>query len=455
VRGQVAPPPVEVLFTELSGAQEVPEVSTAASGRAATTVNRDTGTVTLHLRTTGADDATASHIHGAYAGQSGGVVIGLTQDGADPAHWSVTESQFDAAGLADYADGRLYVNLHTPANPGGEIRGQIAPRGIQVVFSAMDGDQVVPAVTTAATGTVATTTDLTSRSFVAFVNANGVDDATSASVNAGVAGENGDEVLPLQQTPSVVTQWSAITEPLDAASFSAYRAGRLYAQVATPANPGGEIRGQIVPPDAASFDDVAPTVSLASPGSPVSATVTLSADASDNQAVVEVRFFAGGVLIAADTTAPYSVDWDTTLVADGNVTLTAEAKDEAGNVGVSANVVVAVQNGTAVTLTQIQAQVFTPVCSVCHSGPTSNILPTGMNLSTAAASYSALVNVASLQRSTIDRVAPGDPDNSYLIQKLEGTAGIAGVRMPQGGPYLDQATIDMVRDWITAGAPNN
>lgn len=455
VRGQLALAPVEVLFTQMSGDEQVPAIASAASGIAASTVNRNTGTVTLHLNASGADDATASHIHLGYAGQSGGVVIGLQQDAGNVAHWSAAGAQLDAAGLADYLAGRLYVNLHTPANPPGEIRGQMAPRDIQVVFSPMAGDQVVPPVATVAGGLAATTTDLEARSFVAFINASGVDDATSAGIHVGIPGENGTEVLVLAQTPALPGQWSAMTGRLDAATFSAYRAGRTYAQVATPANPNGELRGQVEPPDAADFDDQPPTVELMSPGDPVSGTVTLDADASDNQAVVEVRFFADGVPIGSDTTAPYSFDWDTTMVANGQVTLTAEAEDAAGNVGVSADVVVTVQNASPVTLTQIQAQVFSPICSGCHSGPAGPILPGGMDLSTAANSHANLVNVASSQVPSLDRVEPGQPDNSYLIRKLEGAAGIVGSRMPQGGPFLNQETMDMIRQWITDDAPNN
>jgi hypothetical protein len=76
-----------------------------------------------------------------------------------------------------------------------------------------------------------------------------------------------------------------------------------------------------------------------------------------------------------------------------------------------------------------------------------------MNLSSAAASHAALVNVASLQVAG-DRVEPGDPDGSYLIHKLEGTAAVGG-RMPLGGTPLDQETIDTIRDWILDGAQNN
>jgi hypothetical protein len=455
IRGQVAPPPVEVLFTTLGGEQEVPAVATAATGIAASTVNRETGQITLHLNATGADDATGSHIHDGFAGQNGGVVVPLTQDGGDVGHWFAEGAQFDADGLAAYLTGRLYVNLHTPANPGGEVRGQIAPRDIRVLLSPMDGAQVVPAVVTTATGTAATTTDLASRSFVAFINATGVDDATSASIHTGAPGENGDEVLALQQTVGQPGQWSAMSERLASDAFSAYRAGRLYAQVATPAQTGGEIRGQIVPSDAGQFDDIDPAVTLQTPvsGEDVSGVVTLEADASDNIAVIDVRFLVDGAVVGNDTTAPYTFDWDSASVGDGQVTLSAQAEDAAGNIGTSADVVVTVQNGVAVTLTEIQQQVFTPMCSGCHSGPTSDNLPGGMNLSSTADSFAALVGVASLQVQ-LNRVEPGDPDNSYLIDKLEGTQTV-GSQMPQGGPFLEQETIDRIRQWITDGAENN
>ena len=180
----------------------------------------------------------------------------------------------------------------------------------------------------------------------------------------------------------------------------------------------------------------------------------MEATASDNLGVSIVRFFADGNLIDSDATAPYSVEWDTTAATNGDVTLTAEADDLSGNTGTSAGVVVTVANAAPVTLTQIQADVFSPACSGCHSGPTGNSLPGGMNLSSANDSHAALVNVQSLQVGALNRVTPGDPDNSYLIQKLEGTHTV-GSRMPQGGPFLDQATVDSIRQWITDGAPNN
>lgn len=107
--------------------------------------------------------------------------------------------------------------------------------------------------------------------------------------------------------------------------------------------------------------------------------------------------------------------------------------------------------GIQPTLASIQSNLFTPTCSACHTGPAGPNLPAGMNLSSAAASFASLVDVASLQQTSILRVAADDADNSYLIHKLEGTATV-GERMPQGGPILDQATIDVIRAWIDAGA---
>jgi methionine-rich copper-binding protein CopC len=96
----------------------------------------------------------------------------------------------------------------------------------------------------------------------------------------------------------------------------------------------------------------------------------------------------------------------------------------------------------------IQDNVFTPICTKCHIGAGA---PEGLQLD-AAHSYSLLVGVPSQEQAAVLRVAPGSPDNSYIIRKLQGTAGISGGQMPLGGPYLPQSTIDVIRQWISAGA---
>lgn len=97
----------------------------------------------------------------------------------------------------------------------------------------------------------------------------------------------------------------------------------------------------------------------------------------------------------------------------------------------------------------IQDNVFTPICSPCHSGASA---PKGLMLD-AAHSYNLLVGVASTEVPSLDRVKAGDPDSSYIIIKLTNGAGIVGQQMPLGENPLPQATIDVIRQWITNGAP--
>lgn len=102
------------------------------------------------------------------------------------------------------------------------------------------------------------------------------------------------------------------------------------------------------------------------------------------------------------------------------------------------------------TFQSIQEQVFTPICTTCHAGAAA---PVGLRLD-AGASYALLVNAPSVEVPALMRVEPGNPDASYLIQKLEGTAAVGG-RMPLNGTPLPQATIDVIRQWITDGATDD
>jgi hypothetical protein len=200
-----------------------------------------------------------------------------------------------------------------------------------------------------------------------------------------------------------------------------------------------------------------PAVTLIAPQGDLTGTVTVTANAQNLVAITKVQFFVNGTtLIGTATSEPFSVEWDTTAVTNGTATLRAVATDDNGNVGSSAILAVSVANAAAATLTQIQDAVFTPRCATCHDGsqPASGALPGAMDLRSGH-SFASLVSVASREQPTLMRVRPGEPANSYLIHKLEGSAGIAGARMPLGGPFLDQATTDEVESWIASGARND
>ena len=71
-------------------------------------------------------------------------------------------------------------------------------------------------------------------------------------------------------------------------------------------------------------------------------------------------------------------------------------------------------------------------------------------------SYQQLVGRAGTGKPGTTLVIPGDPDNSYLVKKLEGTSDIVGLRMPRNnGPFLTEGQMSVIRRWITEGAANN
>ena len=114
------------LSVPLSGSQEVPPVNVSGTGTATITVGEDRS-VSAKIVTQGVN-GTAAHIHEGAAGANGPVAVPMDKTGEN--EWStkagakLTDSQYEA-----YKAGRLYFNVHTAQNKGGEIRGQIRPAG--------------------------------------------------------------------------------------------------------------------------------------------------------------------------------------------------------------------------------------------------------------------------------------------------------------------------------------
>ena len=103
---------------------------------------------------------------------------------------------------------------------------------------------------------------------------------------------------------------------------------------------------------------------------------------------------------------------------------------------------------------QIQTEILTPACTSCHTD-NGRTPAAGLNLR-AGVAYSNLVGVASSAKAGAIRVIAGNPSSSYLVQKLEGAADIVGLRMPRNGPpFLTDAQVALIRQWIQSGALNN
>ena len=188
--------------------------------------------------------------------------------------------------------------------------------------------------------------------------------------------------------------------------------------------------------------------------------VTAASISTPAIAPMSAMFDLGGAVLADDTYrvrllgsgASVILDIDANAL-DGEYTGAFPSGDGAAGGDFAAMFTVTTPGQMGPTLDDIQAAVFGPTCSNagCHSGPAGNTLPSGMDLTSADASFSSLVGVTSVQEPTLSRVAANDPDNSYLIQKLEGT-NTTGGQMPLFGTPLDQAVIGDIRQWIANGA---
>jgi len=123
-----------------------------------------------------------------------------------------------------------------------------------------------------------------------------------------------------------------------------------------------------------------------------------------------------------------------------------------GAIGCSGGESGSVDGGTpiAATLPEIEIKIFARSCvfSSCHGKDS----PREM-LSLVGPTYDALVNQPSRQVQGRVLVKPGDPEGSYLYEKITHAAPASGDRMPQLQPALSAAAIQAVRDWITEGAP--
>jgi hypothetical protein len=114
----------EAIKVKLTGDQEVPPVKTSASGNASFVISSDKS-VSGSVVTSGIE-ASAAHIHEAAKGVNGPVIVPLTKTVDNT--WSASAgAKLTDAQYASYLAGNLYVNVHSAANKGGEIRAQLTP----------------------------------------------------------------------------------------------------------------------------------------------------------------------------------------------------------------------------------------------------------------------------------------------------------------------------------------
>ena len=344
---------------------------------------------------------------------------------------------------------------------------------------ALSPAEIYPAPTSSASGAASVSVDLATGVVKGKVQIAGVT-AAGVTLNAGFAGTTGSSVVTLMKNATITNEWDLPSSTmLTAEQVTALLQGGIYVLATSAANPTGEVRGQLTPPDitvawaalagsqevpavtttatgmaAATVDSVANTVTvyLTTTGvvNPTGAELDTGAQGATGTKLVALTQSTTTMGAWSVMSSPIAAT-DVTNFNGGkwyvNVLTSTDAMGEIrGQIAAQAT-------AATPTLTQLQVTLFTPICSGCHDG-VGTVPPGALNL-TAGGTYKATVNVATGEQPTLDYIVPGNPTNSYLVQKLLGAATITGAQMPLGGPYLDAATIAKVQAWVTAGALNN
>ena len=246
----LAPPPpafnADMTYNvNLSGSQEVPAVTTMSMATAVVEIDEDLPAFSVSVDVSGLTDVTGVHVHDGGIGMNGPVAFPLTDAGNGT--YVLAETNISPSNLDALTSGEWYLNVHTTANPNGEVRGQIVPDTTAVVTFSLSGSQEAPAVDTMAMGSGYALFDTTNNN-VSLVAVTTIENATMAHIHTGFAGENGDVLVGLVESESTAGVWMTDGSiALDEATATQLLAGGHYVNVHTAANTGGEIRGQITP----------------------------------------------------------------------------------------------------------------------------------------------------------------------------------------------------------------
>ncbi|MCA8954264.1 MAG: CHRD domain-containing protein [Planctomycetes bacterium] len=240
IRGQVVLARSTRFTAELDGAQEVPPVTTSATGRADAYLHEPDNRLVYWIETTGLTAITAAHLHLGAFGTAGGVIFPIA--GTSGVYCGVSPRLSASVVAALFADG-TYFNVHTSANPGGEIRGQVRLDAGSNYTAALDGSQEVPPVATSGTASASLQIDRNGVANLTVSFANLSSAPVSGHVHFAPIGSNGPIVVLLTLSGG---KYVATFTPT-AGQLAQLQAGDWYVNLHTATFPGGEIRGQLEP----------------------------------------------------------------------------------------------------------------------------------------------------------------------------------------------------------------
>ena len=253
----------EVFEATLSGRHEVLPIETAASGEIQATLTGDTLVVTgSFTNLDGLFDiniAGGAHLHFGYAGENGGIAIGLTPvlslDGKSGTFNALTNTFTIADSLATaLRERRIYVNIHSTTFASGELRGQLLPQADAYYHLNLFGSNEVPVAMTQAAGALVMELNgddlIISGTFSGLEGEFDANIAGGAHLHIGMAGENGAPDIFLNASTSADLKSGVFTAANNQFTLNAAQKMRLqkrayYANLHSTKFPAGEVRGQV------------------------------------------------------------------------------------------------------------------------------------------------------------------------------------------------------------------
>lgn len=245
-----------LLAAKLEGMQEVPAVTTNAVGVASFSLNSTRDTMCVNVTVNGLSGAiNGAHVHEGAEGVSGGVITDLTMFvSGNHISGMLTGTNLTNAMVAKYLSGAYYINVHTAANPNGEIRGQIWLETDYAYTAKLDGPQEVPTVITTADGLGIFNLSHDKSKLNFYIVTQGLSGPiTAAHFHTGAMGVAGPVIIDL----TAMINGNIISGELDPATIlTDLKAGNIYINVHTTANSSGEIRGQLMIDTKLAFDAI-------------------------------------------------------------------------------------------------------------------------------------------------------------------------------------------------------
>ena len=251
IRGQLHRQYGVDFYASLSGAQEVPKVTTSGKGVGVFELNNNLDTLAYDITFTNlSSEVTAAHLHLGKPGVSGGVILNLSDSiSGNRIKGKAYGIDLTKAIVKAMLQGEVYVNVHTKNHPNGEIRGQMIS-GLRDVYTFdLCGEQQTPIVNTIAQGLAVVSVNRDSANLHYMVVADSLSsNVTGAHFHKAVIGQNGSVVFPITISNNSANGFWADTSTTAFTKQIArdIAAENYYVNIHTSNNPNGEIRGQVV-----------------------------------------------------------------------------------------------------------------------------------------------------------------------------------------------------------------